>query len=96
MARNEGMARGVDMRRIAEPTTGTISGTRSARERGQKMSLYLPGDVLADIRAEARRQQRSISWLVRNAWRLARRGIDTLPSGPQWSDESDGEPQTNA
>jgi len=83
------------MRRTAEATTGTTTGTRPARERGQKMSLYLPGDVLADIRAEARRQQRSISWLVRNAWRLARRGMDTLPSGPQWADKDDGGPLTN-
>ncbi len=60
------------------------------------MSLYLPGDVLADIRAEARRQQRSISWLVRNAWRLARRGMDSLPSGPQWADEDDGDAVPNS
>jgi uncharacterized small protein (TIGR04563 family) len=59
------------------------------RTRGEKMSLYLPGDVLEDIRAEARRQQRSVSWLVRNAWRLARRGIDALPEAPGWGKEED-------
>jgi uncharacterized small protein (TIGR04563 family) len=53
------------------------------------MSLYLPEDVLADIRAEARRQQRSVSWLVRNAWMLARKGIDALPSVPEWGDEEE-------
>jgi uncharacterized small protein (TIGR04563 family) len=53
------------------------------RGRGEKMSLYLPGDVLEDIRAEARRQQRSVSWLVRSAWLLARKGIDALPSVPE-------------
>lgn len=71
----------------------TRSGSR--REKGQKMSLYLPGDVLEDIRAEARRQQRSISWLVRNAWRLARRGVDALPSGPEWSGDEDRETVPN-
>jgi len=86
-------ARGNQERHPTDPrrVENTI-GTRPARERGQKMSLYLPGDVLADIRAEARRQQRSVSWLVRNAWRLARRGMDALPSGPQWGDEKDGGP----
>ncbi len=64
--------------------------------KGQKMSLYLPGDVLEDIRAEARRQQRSISWLVRNAWRLARTGMDALPSGPEWAGEDVRDPVPNS
>jgi uncharacterized small protein (TIGR04563 family) len=72
-----------------------MTAKRSVRERGKKMSLYLPGDVLADIRAEARRQQRSISWLVRNAWRLARSGMDSLPSGPQWGEEDERGPLPN-
>ena len=66
-----------------------MNGRRPMRTRGEKMSLYLPGDVLEDIRAEARRQQRSVSWLVRNAWRLARRGIDALPEAPDWGKEED-------
>jgi len=95
------------MRRTAE-TSGRLEGSsrspatgenktakRSMRERGKKMSLYLPGDVLADIRAEALRQQRSISWLVRNAWRLARRGMDSLPSGPQWGEDDERHPLPN-
>lgn len=69
-----------------------MTGKRPPRTRGEKMSLYLPGDVLADIRAEARRQQRSVSWLVRNAWQLARRGIDTLPSAPRWADDEERDP----
>jgi uncharacterized small protein (TIGR04563 family) len=60
------------------------------------MSLYLPGDVLADIQAEARRQQRSVSWLIRNAWRLARQGMDALPSGPDWGNEEDCGPLPNS
>lgn len=56
------------------------------------MSVYLPGEVLADIRAEARRQQRTVSWLVRNAWRLARKGMDALPAAPDLGDEENAGP----
>ena len=45
---------------------GDMSGIRTGRSRGEKMSLDIPGEVLADIRAEARRQQRSVSWLIRH------------------------------
>jgi uncharacterized small protein (TIGR04563 family) len=64
-----------------------MSGIRAGRSRGEKMSLYIPGEVLADIRAEARRQQRSVSWLVRHAWRLARRSMDALPAAQDWTPE---------
>jgi uncharacterized small protein (TIGR04563 family) len=64
-----------------------MAARQAYRARGEKMSLYLPGDVLEDIRAEARRQQRSVSWLVRSAWRLARKGIDALPSVPELGDD---------
>jgi len=74
----------------------TTNGVRRGRTRGQTMTLYLPGEVLADIRAEARRQQRSVSWLLRNAWRLARRGIDSLPSGPDLGAQEDGSPLRSA
>jgi uncharacterized small protein (TIGR04563 family) len=60
------------------------------------MSVYLPGEVLADIRAEARRQQRTVSWLVRNAWQLARKGIDALPAAPDFGGEEPGEPLRSA
>jgi uncharacterized small protein (TIGR04563 family) len=52
-------------------------------ERGEKTSIYLPGDVLAEMRAEAQRQDRSLSWLLRMAWRLARDRLVTLPGAPQ-------------
>jgi uncharacterized small protein (TIGR04563 family) len=64
-----------------------MSGIRTGRSRGEKMSLYIPGEVLADIRAEARRQQRSVSWLIRHAWRLARKSMDALPGAQEWDTE---------
>lgn len=46
----------------------------------RKQSLYFPSDLLTDIRAEAYRQDRSFSWLMQQAWRIARPHIGRLPT----------------
>ena len=38
----------------------------------RKQSLYFPEDMLNEIQAEANRQDRSLSWIVQQAWRIAR------------------------
>jgi hypothetical protein len=37
-----------------------------------------------------------VSWLVRNAWQLARKGIDALPAAPDFGGEEPGEPLRSA
>lgn len=44
-------------------------------ERKCKQSLYLPADILAEIKEEAERQDRSLSWIMQRAWKLARQQI---------------------
>ena len=46
----------------------------------RKQSLYFPGQVLDEIKAEAIRQDRSLSWIVQQTWRVARKKIMLLPS----------------
>jgi uncharacterized small protein (TIGR04563 family) len=46
----------------------------------RKQSLYFPEDMLDEISREAARQDRSMSWIVQQAWRLARSEIRRLPS----------------
>jgi uncharacterized small protein (TIGR04563 family) len=41
----------------------------------RKQSLYFPEDMLNEIAAEANRQDRSLSWIVQQAWRIARSEI---------------------
>jgi uncharacterized small protein (TIGR04563 family) len=36
-----------------------------------KQSLYFPGEMLEEIRQEAKRLDRSLSWVVAHAWKLA-------------------------
>ncbi len=46
----------------------------------RKQSLYFPEDMLEEIQREAQRQDRSISWIVQQAWKVARVDIRRLPS----------------
>jgi uncharacterized small protein (TIGR04563 family) len=42
--------------------------------------LYFPADMLAELQAEAQRQDRSISWLMQQAWKIARSELRKIPS----------------
>ena len=46
----------------------------------RKQSLYFPEEMLREIQLEANRQDRSLSWIVQQAWRLARSEIMRFPS----------------
>ena len=46
----------------------------------RKQSLYFPEEMLAEIKREALRQDRSLSWIVQQAWRIARDEIKKFPS----------------
>jgi uncharacterized small protein (TIGR04563 family) len=46
----------------------------------RKQSLYFPEEMLKEIQDEANRQDRSLSWVVQQAWRIARGEIKKFPS----------------
>jgi uncharacterized small protein (TIGR04563 family) len=60
----------------------------------RKQSLYFPEDMLKEMMEEATRQDRSLSWIVQKAWRIARRDIKRVPSGtgPLRDDDEGGDP----
>jgi len=45
----------------------------------RKQSLYFPEEMLREIQLEAVRLDRSLSWIVQQAWRLARTNVASLP-----------------
>jgi uncharacterized small protein (TIGR04563 family) len=45
----------------------------------RKQSLYFPAEMLEEIKAEAARLDRSVSWLVQRAWKRARTQIRGMP-----------------
>jgi len=46
----------------------------------RRQNLYFPGDMLTELQSEALRQDRSISWLIQQAWRIARKEMRRIPS----------------
>ena len=46
----------------------------------RKQSLYFPAEMLEEIQQEAFRQDRSLSWIVQQAWKMARGEIKRMPS----------------
>jgi uncharacterized small protein (TIGR04563 family) len=48
----------------------------------RKQSLYFPDDMLSEISTEAIRLDRSLSWVMQRAWRIASADVARLPSAP--------------
>jgi len=46
----------------------------------RKQSLYFPEEMLKEIGDEATRQDRSLSWIVQKAWKIARSEVCKYPS----------------
>ena len=57
----------------------------------RKQSLYFPEAMLKEIQAEANRQDRSLSWIVQQAWRVARVEIRRFPSVNDVMGDGDGD-----
>ena len=60
---------------MADDTTPTRTGSDK-----RKQSLYFPEIMLQEIKDEAARLDRSLSWVVQRAWKLARTEIRKIPS----------------
>jgi uncharacterized small protein (TIGR04563 family) len=56
----------------------------------RKVTLYFNSAMLAETQKEAIRQDRSVSWIIQAAWRIAREEIHRMPASgmPQTADES--------
>lgn len=46
----------------------------------RKQSLYFPEQMLKQIKQEAVRQDRSLSWIVQRAWLIAHKELQRIPS----------------
>jgi len=59
---------------------GTEHLDTNKRTDKRKQSLYFPEEMLKEIQLEANRQDRSLSWIVQQAWRISRNEIMRFPS----------------
>ena len=68
--------------------TATNEGSKSDK---RKQSLYFPEEMLEEIKEEAARLDRSLSWIVQRAWKIARVEIKRLPSVDDILEDEDQE-----
>ena len=56
----------------------------------RRQNLYFPSEMLAELQKEAQRQDRSISWLIQQAWKIAHSELRKIPSTTDYlpSDDS--------
>ncbi len=63
----------------------------------KKVTLYFSSAVLGETQQEAIRQDRSISWIMQAAWRLARDEVRRLPDyGQEPASATPGDNKTQA
>jgi uncharacterized small protein (TIGR04563 family) len=53
--------------------------SESEKSDKRKQSLYFPETMLQEIKDEAARLDRSLSWVVQRAWKNARAEIKAMP-----------------
>ena len=46
----------------------------------RKQSLYFPESMLLEIQQQAQRLDRSLSWVVQQAWRISKTDLHKIPS----------------
>lgn len=68
------------------------SGSKGSDKR--KQSLYFPEAMLQEIKDEAARLDRSLSWIVQRAWKLARTEIKKIPSVNDIGDDESDNPSS--
>lgn len=73
-------------------TTASVRNAESKTDK-RKQSLYFPESMLQEIKEEAARLDRSLSWVVQRAWKISRLEIKKLPSvnDVEGGDEDDTE-----
>ena len=67
-----------------------VNRTESKTDK-RKQSLYFPESMLQEIKDEAARLDRSLSWVVQRAWKMARMDIKKIPSVNDIGDDEEEE-----
>lgn len=65
---------------LATSDKDSMSNLPGSKTDKRKQSLYFPESMLQEIKEEAARLDRSLSWVVQRAWKISRTEIKKLPS----------------
>jgi uncharacterized small protein (TIGR04563 family) len=74
---------------VAEDDSDKEEEGAKQRSDKRKQSLYFPEAMLQEIKDEAARLDRSLSWVVQRAWKIARLEIKRIPSVNDIGDDDD-------
>jgi uncharacterized small protein (TIGR04563 family) len=77
---------------MSRPYPQSDGAAPSSSNDNRKQSLYFPEAMLEDIKSEAVRLDRSLSWVVQRAWKTARAEIRKIPSSQLVEDTATSEP----
>lgn len=50
-------------------------------KKGERVSIYLPEEIAEEIKLEAVIQGRSLSWVIRQSWKVAKQQVEKLRLG---------------
>lgn len=53
----------------------------------KKMTLYFTESVVNETKQEALRQDRSLSWIMEVAWKIARERLQSMPGVDEYVDD---------
>jgi uncharacterized small protein (TIGR04563 family) len=76
---------------MSRPYPTSDGAAPSSSNDNRKQSLYFPEAMLEDIKSEAIRLDRSLSWVVQRAWKTARAEIRKIPSSQLVEDATSSE-----
>ena len=77
------------MEKLNRRAEGGSTGASNTDNR--KQSLYFPEGMLQELKEEAARLDRSLSWVVQRAWKMAKADIRQIPSVNDVGDEGASE-----
>lgn len=53
----------------------------------KKMTLYFSEELISQTKQEALRQDRSLSWIMEVAWKIAKERLETMPGVDEFIDD---------
>src|SRR5882672_1866483 len=68
---------GCQLCQLSDRCSSTMAVAKGASLDKRKQSLYFPEEMLNEIQHEATRLDRSLSWIVQQCWKLARKTMKT-------------------
>lgn len=54
----------------------------SEKKSGKRMTIYVPAEMAEELKKIGEDQDRTTSWLLKRAWKLSKKKIESIPPIP--------------